>query len=101
LVQRSRARGFIEGGGRSNVRLRYLKRSDDVKVGDLVVTSNLSNIFPKGFPIGTVTSIDKSRYGLSQDVEIKPAVEPLNLEEIFIVLNANHQELTPKTGVEE
>lgn len=102
IVQRSRARGFIEGGGRSNARLRYLKRSDDVKVGDLVVTSGLFNIFPKGFPIGTVTSIDKSRYGMSQDVEIKPAVEPLNLEEIFIVLNANHQDLTePKSGAEE
>lgn len=101
LVQRSRARGFIEGGGRTSAKLRYLKRSDDVKVGDLVVTSGLFNIFPKGFPIGTVTSIDKSRYGMSQDVEIKPAVEPLNLEEVFIVLNANHQDLSPKQGVEE
>jgi len=101
LVQRSRARGFIEGGGRGGAKLRYLKRSDDVKVGDLVVTSGLFNTFPKGFPIGTVTSIDKSRYGMSQDVEIKPSVEPLNLEEIFIVLNANYQDLTPKTGSEE
>lgn len=93
IVQRSRARGLIEGVSRSNCRLRYLKRSDDVQVGDLVVTSGLFNIFPKGFPIGSVTSIDKSRYGMTQEVEIKPAVEPLNLEELFIVLNANHQDL--------
>lgn len=101
IVQRSRANGLVEGMSRSNCRLRYLKRSDDVKVGDLVVTSGMFNVFPKGFPIGTVTSIDKSRYGMTQDVEIKPAVEPLNLEELFIVLNANHQDLTPKTGVED
>lgn len=100
-VQRSRARGLVEGMSLSNCRLRYLKRSDDVKVGDLVVTSGMFNLFPKGFPIGTVTSIDKSRYGMTQDVEIKPAVEPLNLEEIFIVLNANHQDLTPPSGVED
>lgn len=95
LVQRSRAQGLVEGMSRTSCRLRYLKRSDDVKVGDLVVTSGLFNIFPKGFPIGTVTSIEKSRYGMTQEVEIKPAVEPLNLEELFIVLNANHQDLTP------
>jgi rod shape-determining protein MreC len=93
-VQRSRARGFVEGAGRTSTHLRYLKRSDDVKVGDLVVTSGLFNIFPKGFPIGSVTSIDKSRYGMTQEVEVKPAVEPLNLEELFIVLNANHQDLS-------
>lgn len=92
IVQRSRARGFVEGASRTSTRLRYLKRSDDVRVGDLVVTSGLFNIFPKGFPIGTVTSIDKSRYGMTQEVEVKPAVEPLNLEELFIVLNANHQD---------
>ncbi len=96
LVQRSRARGLVEGMSHSNARLRYLKRSDDVKVGDLVVTSGLFNIFPKGFPIGTVTSIDKSRYGMTPDVEIKPAVEALNLEELFIVLNANHEDRTPQ-----
>lgn len=96
IVQRSRARGLVEGVAHSNARLRYLKRSDDVKVGDLVVTSGLFNIFPKGFPIGTVTSIDKSKYGMTQDVEINPAVEPLNLEEIFIVLNANNADMTPQ-----
>lgn len=100
IVQRSRARGLVEGMSRTNCRLRYLKRSDDVKVGDLVVTSGLFNIFPKGFPIGVVTSIDKSRYGMTQEVEIKPAVEPLNLEEIFIVLNANHQDMTPVPSAE-
>lgn len=96
IVQRSRARGLVEGVSSGNARLRHLKRSDDVKVGDLIVTSGLFNIFPKGFPIGTVTSIDKSLYGMTQDVEIKPAVEAYNLEELFIVMNANHADLSPK-----
>lgn len=101
LVQRSRAVGLVEGVSRDGCRLRYLKRSDDVKVGDLVVTSGLFNIFPKGFPIGTVSAIDKSKYGTTQEVDVKPAVEALNLEELFIVINANHQDLTPAAGAEE
>jgi rod shape-determining protein MreC len=101
IVQRSRAHGLIEGVLHANCKLRHIKRSDDVKVGDLVVTSGLFNMFPKGFPVGSVTAIDKSRYGMTQDVEIKPAVEPLNLEELFIVLNANHQDMSPPSGVED
>ncbi|MGE4131292.1 MAG: rod shape-determining protein MreC [Bdellovibrionales bacterium] len=101
IVQRSRARGLIEGVRRSSSKLRYLKRSDDVKVGDLVVTSGLFNMFPKGYPIGSVLSIDKSRYGMTQEVEVKPAVDPLNLEEIFIVLKANHQDYSPRPGAED
>ncbi len=95
IVQRSRARGLIEGLSRSECRLRYLKRSDDVQVGDLIVTSGLFKIFPKGFPIGVVTAIDKSRYGMTQEVSIRPAVEPLKLEEVFVVLKANNAEVTP------
>ena len=72
-----------------------------VHLRDLIVTSGMFNLFPKGFPIGTVTSIDKSRYGMTQEVEVRPAVEPLNLEELFIVLNANHQDLNPSTGAED
>jgi rod shape-determining protein MreC len=91
IIQRSRARGIVEGHSREDCRMHYLKRDDDVKDGDLVVTSGLNNIFPKGFPVGSVTSIRQSKYGMSKDVEIKPAVNPLNLEEVFVVLNANQE----------
>lgn len=96
IIQRSRARGIIEGHSSDDCRMRYLKRDDDVQVGDLVVTSGLTNMFPKGFPVGTVTSVKKSKYGMSQDVEIKPSVNALNLEEVFIVINANSEDFTPK-----
>lgn len=100
IIQRSRARGIIEGHSLDDCRMRYLKRDDDVLVGDLVVTSGLTSMFPKGFPVGTVTSVKKSKYGMSQDVEIKPSVNALNLEEVFIVINANNEDFTPKTEPE-
>lgn len=91
IVQRSRARGIVEGSAKDQCRLRYLKRGDDVRVDDLVVTSGLDNIFPKGFPVATVKNVLKSQYGLSQEVELKPVVSPQTLEEVFIVLNANRE----------
>lgn len=92
LVQRSRARGIVEGAGADKAIMRYLKRFDDVRVGDLIVTSGLYNLFPKGFPVGTVTSVETGEYGMTQDVIIKPVVNPSSLEELFIVVNAAKEE---------
>ncbi len=88
IVQSSRARGIVEGSGPNECILKYLQRSDQVEVGDLVVTSGLDNIFPKGFPIGNVKLVEKQKSGVSQYVEIEPIVNIANLEEVFIVLSA-------------
>lgn len=94
IVQRSRARGILEGQSKS-CRLNHLQRDDDVKVGDLIVTSGLMNVFPKGFPIGTVTNVERNRYGMSQTVDVKPAINPFTLEELFIILDAKGEDLSP------
>ena len=92
LVQRSRARGIVEGLDTDTCNLNFLKRGDDAQNGDLIVTSGLDNIFPKGFPVGIISKVEKSRYGVTQYIEIKPIISPNNLEEIFIVLNAQQQD---------
>lgn len=91
IVQRSRARGIIEGQTNKSCSLSYLERDDDIKVGDQIVTSGLNNIFPKGFIIGSVTNVVKNRYEISQNVTVKPVVNPFTLEEVFVVLNANDE----------
>ncbi|MCB0421396.1 MAG: rod shape-determining protein MreC [Bdellovibrionales bacterium] len=103
IVQRSRARGFIEGRSKSSCRMTDLQRRDNVQEGDLIVSSGLDNIFPKGFPIGTVTKVDRSRYGISPIVEVKPVIDPFTLEEVFIVINANYEnfEKDPPLSEEE
>lgn len=94
IVQRSRSRGIVEGSGGDGGRMRYLRRDEDVREGDLIVTSGLDNIFPKGFPVGTVSHISKSRYGMTQEVDLQPVLNPTSLEEVFVVLNANHEVFT-------
>lgn len=86
-VQRTRARGIVEGKTKDHCLLNYLRREDDVKIGDIIVTSGLNHVFPKGIPVGTVQDVKKSQYGISQVVEIVPAVSVSQLEEVFIVLN--------------
>lgn len=88
LVQRTRARGVISGKNLNATRMRYLKRPDDAAVGDLVVTSGLYGYFPKGFPIGKITQVKKTDYGISQEATVTPSVNPSNIEEVFVVLDS-------------
>jgi len=96
IVARSRARGIVEGKSASNCSLRYVERSEDVKPGDLVVTSGLDNIFPKGFPVATVESVENKSYLVSLKVELKPIVDPDKVEEVFIITNASNEDLSDR-----
>ena len=84
FVQRSRARGIVEGTVDGGCGLKFLKRTEDVQVGDLVVTSGLDGIFPKGLPVGRVTAVDKRGQGLFQYAEITPNADFDRLEEILV-----------------
>lgn len=85
LVQRTRARGIVEGRASNLCELKYVSSSDDVRLGDLVVTSGLCGIFPKGLTIGKVSRVEKSRFGLFQHVELTPGASLNKLEEVCIL----------------
>lgn len=86
LVQRTRARGIVQGTPDGACILKYAKRTEDVQVGDAIVTSGLDGIFPKGLPVGVVTSVDKRGQGLFHIPEIAPRVEFERLEEVLVPL---------------
>jgi len=87
LVQRTRARGIVEGRASNLCELKYVSATDDVRSGDLVVTSGLCGIFPKGLPIGRVNRVEKDSLGLFQHVELTPCASLDRLEEVCIVLD--------------
>ena len=83
VVERTRARGIVQGTV-DGCGLKYVKRTEDVQVGDTVVTSGLDGIFPKGLPVGTVVSVDKRGQGLFQSAEVTPRVDFDRLEEVLV-----------------
>jgi rod shape-determining protein MreC len=90
IVERreSRAQGIVVGtGDPRDYRLRMEDVSEvaDVVAGDTIVTSGIEGIYPKGFTIGRVESVEKngSAYKL---IVIRPAVDFSSLEEVLVVL---------------
>ncbi len=86
IVQRSRARGVVRGKGGGICSLEFALAEEDVKVGDVVVTSGIGGVFPKGLNIGEVTMVKKGEYGIFQTVDVRPAVNLVRLEEVLVLL---------------
>ena len=84
LVERSRAQGVAEGTG-GNLRLNYVSATADVTVGDAVVTSGIDGIYPKGFVLGQIESVEQggAAFGV---IAIRPAVDFSSLEGVLVVL---------------
>jgi rod shape-determining protein MreC len=86
LVERSRAQGVVEGTGAEVLRMNYVSGVADVKVGDRVVTSGIDGIYPKGFVIGQIESIQRGG-GEFSAIVVRPAVDFSSLEAVLVVLS--------------
>ena len=85
VVERSRAQGVVVGVGADGLRMDYVPGTADVKPGDLVVTSGIDGIYPKGFVIGTVETVERGP-GSYHQIKIRPAVDFSRIEEVLVVL---------------
>ncbi len=85
IIQRTRAKAIVEGGGENRCQLKYLLRTEDVVAGDRVVTSGLGGNFPKGLMIGEIRKVDKKGHGIFQYAELVPSVDFTRLEEVLII----------------
>ncbi len=87
IVERSRARGIVEGLTDDTCQLKYALRTDDIQPGDVLISSGLGGIFPKGVMVGTVSKVNRKQFGISQEVEVHPSVDFSKLEEVLVVTN--------------
>jgi len=85
VVQRSRARGIVQGGLEEGCHMKYVRRGEDVAVGDRVVTSGLDGIFPKGLMIGEVVEVSLRNRGLLQMAIVRPTAPLDRIEEVLIL----------------
>jgi len=86
LVQRNRVRGIMAGQSADTCQLKYVLKHDDLVKSDILVTSGLGGVFPKGLKLGTIYKISKKEHGIFLEVEVTPAVNFRKLEEVLVIL---------------
>jgi rod shape-determining protein MreC len=99
LTERTRAGGMVVGiEDDPPLRMELVSNLSDVKPGDVVVTSGVDGIYPKGLPIGRVESAERGS-GLYLSIRLRPVVDFSSVEEVLVVLvparPASPEEMAP------
>jgi rod shape-determining protein MreC len=103
-VQRSRIDGIVMWDGKTLV-LKNVPKMRDVKVGDVVSTSEYSNTFPTDIRIGLVSEVREQPSSLFKSITIEPGVDFVKLETVFVMAYGQDKErveleqrTTPRAG---
>jgi rod shape-determining protein MreC len=86
MLDQSRTPGVLKGTGDFYLELNYIGNAQAVVPGEVVVSSGLDKIFPKGVAIGTVVESRKGK-NVFREIKVKPIVDLLHLEEVLILTN--------------
>jgi rod shape-determining protein MreC len=90
LIERSRVTGVVSGqvgfadSDATELALKYVPALADVVVGDLVVTSGLDRLYPKGLVVGRVRTVNNGS-GLFKDIVVSPSARFDQLEHVLVV----------------
>jgi rod shape-determining protein MreC len=84
-IQRSGVDGIIAWDGGYVLQLKNIAKNQDVHLGDVVVTSEYSNLFPRNIKVGLVSNITERPGSLLKEVEVTPTVDFATLEQVFVV----------------
>ena len=95
MVQRSRILGIVEWERGIQCLLRHIPVKGDVQRGDVIVTSGMGGIFPKGLVIGSVVEITGEGWELFKGAVIQPGVDISRLEEVFVLTDEDRPKSSP------
>jgi rod shape-determining protein MreC len=84
-LQDSRIEGVISGTGFRRCQLKYVPYEEEVRKGEIVITSGLDLLFPPGIPIGYVSKVNKKDIGMFQDIEVVPFADDAKIDFVAII----------------
>ena len=79
--------GDIDLSAQGLCKMTYISKDSTVTVGDMVKTSGLGGVYPKGINVGKITKIHPENKGVSQYAEIEPSVDFNSIYEVFVITN--------------
>jgi rod shape-determining protein MreC len=94
MIERSRVAGVVSGqigfadAVANDLVMKYVPGLADVVVGDVVVTSGMDRIYPKGLLVGKVRLVGPGS-GLFKEILVTPAARPDQIEEVLVVKRAS------------
>ncbi len=86
LSQKTRTAGILTGhGGRNPLELRFVEHDALIEEGEVLVTSGLDGVYPKGLSVARVTEVSMYGYSPFKTVHAEPLVDAGHLEEVLLL----------------
>ena len=86
--------GIVEGEPRGTLRFKYMARyGAGIAVDDVIVTSGLGGLFPRGIPVGRVRAIDDRGSALFHYAQLVPAVDFARIDEVLLIVGEGTHDL--------
>jgi len=85
MLDPGRTPGVLRGTGDFLLDLNYVNNTEQVAVGDAVLSSGLDGIFPKGLWVGKVVESSKGK-GVFRSIKVEPGADLIRLEEVSVLL---------------
>ena len=99
MIQSTRAQGMLQGQPDGSLRLSYVSTESDVKVGDIVITSGIGGVYPKGLPLGTVSSVEKSDNDVYYTIVVRAQSTAENNEEVLVITSLTDDQIASDQDV--
>jgi rod shape-determining protein MreC len=89
----NRAAGMVYGMGAGEpLVVKYVGLKSTIEPGEILVTSGMDGVFPKGLPVARVTAVKREEATLFMDVQAEPLADPPHLEEVLLLKRAAQPE---------
>ncbi|MGE0086769.1 MAG: rod shape-determining protein MreC [Desulfococcaceae bacterium] len=86
MVQRTRARGIVRGESAGLCTCEYVLRRHEIREDDILISSGLDGIFPKGLRLGRVAEVMPVSSGIFHKIKVIPFADFEKIEEVLIIL---------------
>jgi rod shape-determining protein MreC len=101
-VARNNVRLIVSGSGSLNeLLIQHVAHSSDLKVGDLLLSSGLGNVFPEGYPVATITSILRDESRPFSQIRAKPVAQLDRLKYLLLLWSERTSESAPIAELDE
>jgi rod shape-determining protein MreC len=91
MTKQEKVQGILESDASGNSYMAFLRLNDEISIGDTIVTSHLSTIFPKGYPVGKVTKILTTQSKVHKKALLQRFVEPERVNQVAILIKEKNE----------
>jgi rod shape-determining protein MreC len=85
MCKRSHLQGIMKSDAYGNSFMNLIKLGSDIAVGDTIVTSNISTIFPKGYPVGIITKLREAPDQIYMYANLQTFIDPASLDQVIVL----------------